>query len=936
MATRAVEQVDDWNSAPFTDGYRGLHDLAAEEFSGVVEAGRAKLCMLGGTVVGILDGSIDDFEDAQGTAYAAPSPALPLLVLMQERSDDVRAKYYTEDTPISEVDSTLSDGGFSGYVELSENVLSGDYYLVFHAGRSMAVAWVGNSGQLLTGDEAFERADDEVGIYEVRPVDVDPIDIPDPDPDPDDAAPAGAAAPSSDSSPSDDSPSDDTTTAVPDEPTGGAGDSDESADTATGGPSEQRPETDGKAENPATTPDDEAATPDDETGDSRGPTAGVTERDTPSDPPSDADRPPSEADDADAAPSRSSPESGSDDVDGARTGPSREQADASDDESDPVTGSSSSTQIDGDDAGSGRRAESEGDAGVERDQQVEKETAETGSSAPNAGESEPSYSSAGESEPSYSNAGESEPGRESVGDTETGAGERDGGAAGSSTDATESTRRPPAGQSSPTGSGPSRPTDAAEGAGATDDRAGTANDETGTADDGTVAGPGQLETRSIPSLDPDRTGPDPEPEESSVVDAVAGEEAPIGSQSDSTAETGAVGHSQSTGRTVDRSAERSDRVDHTRERTDTAADPDRSDAHSADPDQTGARAEAQSAGPDSVDRVEELEAELARRESKLEDVESRLADAEAERDDLRAERDDLQAQLEETRAELETVRDERDDIRGTLEDREAELEELRSQLDRLESAHGVQTDAEQQLSPQEALDGTNLFVRYDSKGDATLEEAHEGSVGPDVVNENLGLEHHTQFDAAHTAVGGREFDVFLCETIQFRFVSWVVRELLYEIRDTGTVAALQDLYDAIPRIDRAELNGSISAEYTEDGQQRRSQESFDVVMRDRMGNPLIVANLNDSRQATTENMMSSLVTASTRVSEETDSLAAAFYVTSSFFEPPALETAAEATSGGLLSRDKRESFVKLTRKRGYHLCLVESREEKFHLAVPEL
>ena len=54
MTTRAVEQFDEWESSPFRDGYRGLHDLADEEFSGVVQAGAAKLCMLNGTVVGIM------------------------------------------------------------------------------------------------------------------------------------------------------------------------------------------------------------------------------------------------------------------------------------------------------------------------------------------------------------------------------------------------------------------------------------------------------------------------------------------------------------------------------------------------------------------------------------------------------------------------------------------------------------------------------------------------------------------------------------------------------------------------------------------------------------------------------------------------------------------------------------------------------------------
>ena len=180
MTTRAVAEMDDWESSPFSGGYAGLRDLVDDEFSGIVQSGAAKLCLLNGTAVGVLDGSIEDFDGASGTAYEASSPALPLLAMMQDRSDEVRAKYYTEETPISEVDRTLSDGGFSGFVELSENVLSGDYYVVYHAGRSMAVAWVGNSKQLLTGDEAFDRADDEVGIYEVRQVDIEPVEIPDP------------------------------------------------------------------------------------------------------------------------------------------------------------------------------------------------------------------------------------------------------------------------------------------------------------------------------------------------------------------------------------------------------------------------------------------------------------------------------------------------------------------------------------------------------------------------------------------------------------------------------------------------------------------------------------------------------------------------------------------------------------------------------------
>ena len=44
----------------------------------------------------------------------------------------------------------------------------------------------------------------------------------------------------------------------------------------------------------------------------------------------------------------------------------------------------------------------------------------------------------------------------------------------------------------------------------------------------------------------------------------------------------------------------------------------------------------------------------------------------------------------------------------------------------------------------------------------------------------------------------------------------------------------------------------------------------------------------------------------------------------------------EATSSSLLSRSRYRSYVKLSRANGYHLCLVESREGSFNLAVPEL
>ncbi|MFB6112363.1 MAG: hypothetical protein ABEJ35_07500 [Halobacteriaceae archaeon] len=90
-----------------------------------------------------------------------------------------RARYYSEDTPLEEIEETLSGGGFTGYVELSENVLSGDYYLVYHGGEARAVAFIGTRSELVTGTAAREQMADEVGIYRVITAPVDVRTVPD-------------------------------------------------------------------------------------------------------------------------------------------------------------------------------------------------------------------------------------------------------------------------------------------------------------------------------------------------------------------------------------------------------------------------------------------------------------------------------------------------------------------------------------------------------------------------------------------------------------------------------------------------------------------------------------------------------------------------------------------------------------------------------------
>jgi len=105
----------------------------------------------------------------------------PGLIRHAGAGREPRAQYYTNDTSLSEADRKLSQGGFTGYIELSENVLSGDYYVTYTAGESMAAAYVGNSRRLETDDDAFELADEEVGIYTVYEVDLDVREIPDPE-----------------------------------------------------------------------------------------------------------------------------------------------------------------------------------------------------------------------------------------------------------------------------------------------------------------------------------------------------------------------------------------------------------------------------------------------------------------------------------------------------------------------------------------------------------------------------------------------------------------------------------------------------------------------------------------------------------------------------------------------------------------------------------
>ncbi|MFW5934525.1 MAG: DUF7527 domain-containing protein, partial [Halolamina sp.] len=321
--------------------------------------------------------------------------------------------------------------------------------------------------------------------------------------------------------------------------------------------------------------------------------------------------------------------------------------------------------------------------------------------------------------------------------------------------------------------------------------------------------------------------------------------------------------------------------------------------------------------------------ELSARREERDRLQERVEELEAETDRLAAERDRLERERDDAAATADELETEVAELRATVDELEADLRVAETEL---EAAQEYMPEGDREMAPEEAMAGTSLFVRYERKGGPTLEDAHNGDADREAVNDNLRLEHHTEFDADGVVVDGEPFDEWLEETVEYGFVEWLTRSLLHDVRETRNQTALGKLFGAIPEIDRIEFRGGVDlGEETEE-----ESADFDVVIRDRMGQPLIVTDLNSSREPATEPMLESLLRNATPVGETNEGLAAAFFVTASYYEPGALETAEEATGGGFLGRGKRKSFVKLSRKDGYHLSLVETRDGEFHVSVPEL
>jgi hypothetical protein len=295
----------------------------------------------------------------------------------------------------------------------------------------------------------------------------------------------------------------------------------------------------------------------------------------------------------------------------------------------------------------------------------------------------------------------------------------------------------------------------------------------------------------------------------------------------------------------------------------------------------------------------------------------------------------LRSELDAARAAKSEAESARDEYRATVERLRTRVEELEAELERLRT-DGDATEAatERTLSPAEALSGTNLFVRYEDKTEGTLERAAAGRIDESTLRSNLRIEYHTEFETTGLTVDGEPFGTFLRGSAEHRFAEWLLTALTYEIRRTDARVGLSKLYEAIEQVDRVDLDGTVDVATGERGES--TTESFDVVFRNKMGDPLFVAAFDEGRDPTTAPTVESLIDPARRVSDAEETLAAAFFISTSFFGADAMKAAVDATRGGLFSRSSRRSYVKLSRKSGFHLCLVEARDEDFSLTVPDL
>ena len=315
---------------------------------------------------------------------------------------------------------------------------------------------------------------------------------------------------------------------------------------------------------------------------------------------------------------------------------------------------------------------------------------------------------------------------------------------------------------------------------------------------------------------------------------------------------------------------------------------------------------------------DELMREVARVETTVEEREARITELTAEYESRLGDQADM---IDAQQRQIDALQDEVATLEQTIAHQQAELA-------------GEDVVETEELPPRAAFEQTNLFVRYNDKAGPSLRDFRMQNAAIGKVRENLSVEYHTHFDAPRTTVEEQPFEEYLHSATEYRFIHWVTGDLLDLIEETGNRGAMGPLFEAVTAIDRVELYGEVSASVA--GEDDPISRPFDIIARNQVGDPLLVADVNTTPVATTRAMTESMTEKLIDLAPAIPDIAAGFYVTESFYDPGALQVIADAISGGIIPRTNKRSYVRIGRGRGFHLCLTERRGEQFYLNVPDL
>lgn len=173
---RRESLIRDWETDSFRGREAAVRQLGVQSFSGVVVADETTVVIVNGAAIRVTNGSITDLFDAELVVHEARNPAEPYLLALYGHCSEA-ARLYTRETPVGDAVSELADASFSGYVELSEHVYSGDYYAVFSGGDVEFLGIQSTERPPLSGTEARDAMYGEVGIYSINRAWMDPVDL---------------------------------------------------------------------------------------------------------------------------------------------------------------------------------------------------------------------------------------------------------------------------------------------------------------------------------------------------------------------------------------------------------------------------------------------------------------------------------------------------------------------------------------------------------------------------------------------------------------------------------------------------------------------------------------------------------------------------------------------------------------------------------------